>query len=99
MAARTYERGELFHWIHLPILEERNEEDKYQGDEENAERIQASGEGLSEFAAINNSIALAASTSTENCSTSTPDHWIAQGPQGNRKSLDQPKAARKAKKN
>ena len=97
MAARRYERGEFFRRIHLSSLERRNDEGEDEGNKENIERIPTSGEGLSEFAAINNTT----STSTEACSNALhlPDHSIAKGPQGKRKGSDEPKAAKKAKKN
>ena len=44
MAARRYERGDF-----LPSLERRNDAHEDEGSKENAERIQASGEGLSKF--------------------------------------------------
>ena len=58
--------------------------------------MQASAEGLSEVAAINNNTT---STSTEACSNALSDLSVAQGPQGKRKASDQPNAAKMAKKN
>ena len=96
MAARRYKHGEFFRRIHLSSLEWRNDEGEYEGNKESPERIQASAEGLSEFAALNNNTT---STLTEACLNALSDLSMAQGPQGKRKASDQHKAAKKANNN
>ena len=86
MAARSYERGEFFRRIPLPSLERRNDEGEDEGNKENSDRIQASAEGLSEFAAINNNTT---STSTEACANALSDLSMAQGPQGQYTAFDE----------
>ena len=54
-----------------PSSERRNAADEDESGKENAEKIQASGEGLRKFTAINNNTT---STSTEASSYALPDH-------------------------
>ena len=54
MAASQIWAWRFFRRIHLPSLERGNEEGEDEGNKENAEGIQASGEGLGGFISIDN---------------------------------------------
>ena len=71
MAARRYERGDFLAGFISPVRKSAMTQTKMKVVKENAERIQASGEGLRKFTAINNNTT---STSTEASSYALPDH-------------------------
>ena len=75
MAASQIWAWRFFRRIHLPSLERGNEEGEDEGNKENAEGIQASGEGLGGFISIDNNT-MTTSTSNEAWSNTLSDHSI-----------------------